>query len=714
MFKLIIFDFDGVFTDGNIIFDNNGNPLKHYNAQDGMGIFQLHEKKIPIGVISGWRHNPSQEAILNHLKIKRVSLGSNKKLTILKEWCEELNIELKDVAYMGDDINDLEVMKEVGFVACPNDAVTEVKEIADFISKKTGGNGVVREFCDYIIEIKTRYELKITAVIPCRKGSTRCKNKNLRKWGNTNLLQNKINILKESKYIDYILVNTDDDDAINIAKQNDILYFKRDDVLCIGDVPVSKVHENLAENINTDIFFYNSPVSPFITSETIDRIIDYWRKHPEYEIVSASVPIKKFIWENNIPYNFEINQGIVGTQSLDNKFKFSTADSGLIGYKKDIVKNKCIFGDGKKIFMYEIDELESIDIDWNLDFVISESLLHRSFENINLVNSYMKNHNFLETKLLDCTIRDSGYLNNWNWSYETVKNFVYYMGEIGVEYCEIGFLLNEEFAEDGCGVWRTINKDFSIVSKLKEGTKTKISIMFDIGDFEKYNYDYQSIPVQSVTKIDLIRVCCFFQVLDRTKDVVFHLHEKGYKLTLNVMYASHLSDENINSIKNFIVDLPIDYLYFADSIGAMTPNEINKIMINLKEIHPVKNGFHNHNNNGTVFGNVINLLNCNIDIVDGTISGFGKNGGNTNLEHLIMYLCLKRNYKLKLEPLLEFLEKIKNVDFGETNKINMTGIKEMLQQFMNIHSSYLKPIKDKNLLEIYNNLKKLENKKKKW
>ena len=437
--KLIIFDFDGVFTNGNIFFDDNGNPLKHYNAKDGMGIFQLHDKEIPVGVISGWRRNPSQEAILNHLKIKRVSLGSNNKLTILKQWCEELNIELKNVGYMGDDINDLEVMKQVGFVACPNDAVTEVKDIADFVSTKTGGNGSVREFCDYIIEIKTRYELKITAVIPCRKGSTRCKNKNLRKWGNTNLLQNKINILKKSKYIDYILVNTDDDDAINIAKQNNILYFKRDDVLCIGDVPVYKVHENLAENINTDIFLYSSPVSPFITSETIDRIIDYWRKHPKYEIVSASVSIKNFIWENNIPYNFEINQGIVGTQTLDNKYKFSKADSGLIGYKKDIVKNKCIFGDGKKIFMYEIDELESIDIDWNLDFVISESLFHRSFENINLVNSYMKNHNFLETKLLDCTIRDSGYLNNWNWSYETVKDFVYYMGEIGVEYCEIGF-----------------------------------------------------------------------------------------------------------------------------------------------------------------------------------------------------------------------------------------------------------------------------------
>ena len=358
MIKLAVFDFDGVFTDGKIMFDNEGNPIKHYNAKDGMGIFRLRESGVEIGVISGWPENESQKGILQHLKIERVSLGSNDKLGILQKWCEELNINLDEVAYMGDDLNDIDVMKCVKLVACPNDAVEEVKNIAKIISTKNGGEGAVREFCDYIHEIKNRHKLKITAVIPCRNGSTRCKNKNIRKWGNTNLLQNKINILKASKYIDYILVNTNDDEAINIAKQNEILYFKRDDKLCIGDVPPAKVHVNLAENINTDIFLYNSPVSPFITSETIDKIIDYWRNNPEYEIVSASTSIKNFIWENNKPYNFKINKGIVGTQELDDKYKFAAADSGLIGYKKDIIKNQCLFGDGNKIFMYEINELE--------------------------------------------------------------------------------------------------------------------------------------------------------------------------------------------------------------------------------------------------------------------------------------------------------------------------------------------------------------------
>jgi 3-deoxy-D-manno-octulosonate 8-phosphate phosphatase (KDO 8-P phosphatase) len=152
MIKLVIFDFDGVFTDGKIIFDSNGNAMKHYHAKDGMGIFRLHDAGFEIGVISGWPNNVSQHAVLKHLKITRVSLGSNGKLEILKKWCDELEITLNEVAYMGDDLNDVKVMKEVGFVACPNDSVNEVREIADLVCEKCGGKGAVRELCEYLIK----------------------------------------------------------------------------------------------------------------------------------------------------------------------------------------------------------------------------------------------------------------------------------------------------------------------------------------------------------------------------------------------------------------------------------------------------------------------------------------------------------------------------------------------------------------------------------
>ena len=88
MIKAFLFDFDGVFTDGKISFDDNKQACKHYNAKDGMGIFNLHKNNIPVCVISGWKNNSSQQGILEHLKIERVSLGSDEKLAILSNWYE--------------------------------------------------------------------------------------------------------------------------------------------------------------------------------------------------------------------------------------------------------------------------------------------------------------------------------------------------------------------------------------------------------------------------------------------------------------------------------------------------------------------------------------------------------------------------------------------------------------------------------------------------
>ena len=86
MIKLVVFDFDGVFTDGKITFDNNGYACKYYNAKDGNAIFRLKDKNIFTGVISGWKNNTSQKCILEHLKFDKISLGSDNKLSILHLW----------------------------------------------------------------------------------------------------------------------------------------------------------------------------------------------------------------------------------------------------------------------------------------------------------------------------------------------------------------------------------------------------------------------------------------------------------------------------------------------------------------------------------------------------------------------------------------------------------------------------------------------------
>lgn len=152
MIKFVVFDFDGVFTDGKITFDDNNNIIKNYNVKDGLGIKLLKNKNINIGCISGFKENNSQRNILDHLDIDYISMGDKNKKQTLISWCEELNITLDEVAYMGDDINDIEIMDVVKIIGCPKDAVNEVKELSNFISNKNGGYGCIREFCEFLLE----------------------------------------------------------------------------------------------------------------------------------------------------------------------------------------------------------------------------------------------------------------------------------------------------------------------------------------------------------------------------------------------------------------------------------------------------------------------------------------------------------------------------------------------------------------------------------
>ena len=153
--KFVVFDFDGVFTNGQISIDLHGNIIKSYNCKDGMGINLLKKNNIEVGVISGYKENQSQMNILKHLNIKYIGLGIKNKIELLKKWCKQINVNLEnEVAYIGDDLNDLQIINEVKYSACPSDAVLEIKNKVKLILTKKGGEGCVREFCEYILNKK--------------------------------------------------------------------------------------------------------------------------------------------------------------------------------------------------------------------------------------------------------------------------------------------------------------------------------------------------------------------------------------------------------------------------------------------------------------------------------------------------------------------------------------------------------------------------------
>ena len=146
--KFLILDVDGTLTDGGIYLSDEGVQFKKFNAKDGMGLRKAISKGIEVGIIS---HSYSSKMIddrANMLGLKYVYVGGKPKLQVVNEWLSELGLSRNEVAYMGDDINDLDVMKLVGCTACPADSSEEVLEISQKVMKKNGGAGAVREFID--------------------------------------------------------------------------------------------------------------------------------------------------------------------------------------------------------------------------------------------------------------------------------------------------------------------------------------------------------------------------------------------------------------------------------------------------------------------------------------------------------------------------------------------------------------------------------------
>lgn len=156
--KLLILDVDGVMTDAGMYYSENGDVLKKFNAKDGMGILQLTKTNFQVGVISSGFKGELVKKRADLLKIQHFYLGREHKLTILKQWCAELNIALKQVAMIGDDINDLEVMQAIGYSACPADAATKILEKADCILTRKGGDGCVREFIEDVMQVAVEFQ----------------------------------------------------------------------------------------------------------------------------------------------------------------------------------------------------------------------------------------------------------------------------------------------------------------------------------------------------------------------------------------------------------------------------------------------------------------------------------------------------------------------------------------------------------------------------
>lgn len=154
--KLFLSDIDGTLTDGGMYYSENGDELKKFNTRDGMGLTMLREKGIKVGIITSEDRELNQRRA-NKLKLDFFYQGKSNggKLSVAQDICKKMGISMQEIAYIGDDVNCIELLSSVGMAACPADADERVKAIPGIhIMTKKGGEGCVREFCNLVSRIK--------------------------------------------------------------------------------------------------------------------------------------------------------------------------------------------------------------------------------------------------------------------------------------------------------------------------------------------------------------------------------------------------------------------------------------------------------------------------------------------------------------------------------------------------------------------------------
>lgn len=152
--RWVLTDSDGVLTDNGVYISDEGEAFKRFSIRDGMGVERLRKLAgVDVGIITGEFSGPVQQRA-NKLRIQELHLGIKDKLAVLHDILERHTLDPQEIAYIGDDTNDLQIMTAVGLTGCPSDAMSFVKDVADYICPSRGGHGAFRDFAEFIIAAK--------------------------------------------------------------------------------------------------------------------------------------------------------------------------------------------------------------------------------------------------------------------------------------------------------------------------------------------------------------------------------------------------------------------------------------------------------------------------------------------------------------------------------------------------------------------------------
>jgi 4-hydroxy 2-oxovalerate aldolase len=254
------------------------------------------------------------------------------------------------------------------------------------------------------------------------------------------------------------------------------------------------------------------------------------------------------------------------------------------------------------------------------------------------------------SNIIDCTIRDGGLVNNWDFSVEFVQDLYDGLSAAGVEYMEIGYknspkLLNATEPNP----WRFLDDNF-LKEIIPVKKFTKLSALVDIG-----RVDPNDILPREQSPLDMIRVACYIREVDKGLELVQMFHDLGYETSLNIMALSSVPETQLIEAFKLVKESPVDVVYIVDSFGSLEPADIEHQVKKFQAMIPNKQlGVHTHNNMQLAFANTITAYRNGVTFMDTSVYGMGRAAGNCNTELLVSYIQ-KSSYEIK--PILGIIEK---------------------------------------------------------
>ena len=285
-----------------------------------------------------------------------------------------------------------------------------------------------------------------------------------------------------------------------------------------------------------------------------------------------------------------------------------------------------------------------------------------------------------EIKIVDCTIRDGGLMNDHLFNTEVVSSVYQTCVQAGVDYMEVGYKASKRiFSPDQYGKWKFCTEDYIREVVGDNDTPLKISVM---ADAERTDYHTDILPKdQSV--IDIIRVATYIHQVPIALDMVKDAHDKGYETGINLMAASIVPEWELDEALDEFANSSVTAMYLVDSFGAFYSEQVQYLVRKfLQYATPAGKivGMHAHNNQQLAYANTVEAIILGANMIDGSMAGLGRGAGNCPLESLLGFL---HNPKFRLRPVLECIR-----DYIEPMREELRwgfDIPYMITGLMNMH-----------------------------